>query len=339
MDEKASKEAGDELDEEALPTSTSPEVTYVGVSLASDDSKIPAGEKRIFPCLNDFISKEQYKELFLQFVYLIAETKAHECLAIESGNPANAWSKLQRKCYDKEKGIFCILTYKDSKKLKEWTVKFWKHAAQAAFTLEADELKQEHNAGLFRASEQANIFFKLQEEDREKKRKAQEVSDELQKKLDNVEKEMGFRPPGAKEIGNSKKMCHSTGLLRSEPKDAGTIFLENTKGDGEKEKAKTKPREHHRPGDFDGLDQSFKGMDDAVQKLSNLVKETIAQKLKTSFREAVAERISIKRKLKELDDDDEDDSHFKELLRERIQFLDETMKRTVRHGAGEKQNK
>ena len=64
-----------------------------------------------------------------------------------------------------------MLTYKDSKKLKEWTVKFWRRAAEMAFLLETDELKHENNAGLFRASEQAHSFFKLQEDDREKKRK------------------------------------------------------------------------------------------------------------------------------------------------------------------------
>jgi hypothetical protein len=64
MDENASKEViGSAEDSNTSPRGA--EVVYVGVNKNNegDDSKIAAGERRIFPSLSDFISKDQYKEV------------------------------------------------------------------------------------------------------------------------------------------------------------------------------------------------------------------------------------------------------------------------------------
>jgi hypothetical protein len=210
---------------------------------------------------------------------------------------------------------------------------------EMAFLLETDELKHENNAGLFRASEQAHSFFKLQEDDREKKKKAQEISDELKKHMDSLEDEMGFHPPGASEVIKSKKMQHSTGLLRSQPKDAGTILIDSIDSNNNNNGNTTtkKQREHHRPGDFDGIGKSTEGLDNAVKQLSNLVTEAFAQKPKMTFSDALTERMNVKRKLQDLGNDD-DDVEFKDMLKQRIQFLDEQMKRTVRDDGMENKN-
>lgn len=282
-----------------------------------------------------------YWQLFQQFVYLIAATKANECLTIETGNTSNAWSQLQQKCYDHENGIFRFYTYKDSKKLKEWTLRVWRCVAEMALQYQDDELKHVNNSVLFHANEHASIFFKLQEQDKEKKKQAQECSEQLQKKMGIVENQLGFRPPGATELHESKKISHSTGLLRSGPQDAGSILLESSRDDQNMDGKSKRPRIHKRPGDFDGLKDSFTKMDGAVKALSNLVTETIMHgPKKLSFSEAVAERMRIKRDLKELgDDDDENDKELKEILQKRRKILDKLISETVEDGNGKDSKK
>ena len=137
----------------------------------------------------------------------------------------------------------------------------------------------------------------------------------------------------------SKKMQHSTGLLRSQPKDAGTILIDSIDSNNNNNGNTTtkKQCEHHRPGDFDGIGKSTEGLDNAVKQLSNLVTEAVAQKPKMTFSNALTERMNVKRKLQDLGNDD-DDVEFKDMLKQRIQFLDEQMKRTVRDGGMENKN-